>query len=361
MKKGDKVRFLSETGGGVVSGFKDKFTVLVEDEDGFEIPMLVSDCVVIDTDDYNIAKVNTLGLKEEEKPLRRQPKPEPEEEPEPQITFVPAPQERSGGDQLNVYLAFVPQEEKEPTDDPAFDIFFINDSNYFLNFACFSSGGAFWRIRFSGVAEPNTKLLMETFRRSELQDFERLSVQMIAYKRDKPFALKPALNVELRPDATKFYKLHTFRENDFFDEPSLLLDVVRDDKPMRTVFVNAHQLQDELNAKKQQDERPAVQPARKKEKKEGPLEVDLHAGELLDSVKGLEPKDILDCQLRKFNEVMQERLKEKGAKIVFIHGKGNGVLRNEILKELRYKYKSCLYQDASFREYGFGATLVTIK
>ena len=37
---GDTVRFLSEVGGGRVSGFRDKDTVLVEDADGFEIPML---------------------------------------------------------------------------------------------------------------------------------------------------------------------------------------------------------------------------------------------------------------------------------------------------------------------------------
>ena len=37
MKKGDKVRFLSEVGGGKVAGFQGKNIVLVEDEDGFEI------------------------------------------------------------------------------------------------------------------------------------------------------------------------------------------------------------------------------------------------------------------------------------------------------------------------------------
>lgn len=40
---------------------------------------------------------------------------------------------------------------------------------------------------------------------------------------------------------------------------------------------------------------------------------------------------------------------------------GEGVLRNAILKELKYKYKNCDVQDASFREYGFGATQVTIR
>ena len=54
MKIGDKVRFLSEVGGGVVTGFQGKNIVLVEDEDGFDIPMPMTECVVIETDDYNI-------------------------------------------------------------------------------------------------------------------------------------------------------------------------------------------------------------------------------------------------------------------------------------------------------------------
>ena len=35
--------------------------------------------------------------------------------------------------------------------------------------------------------------------------------------------------------------------------------------------------------------------------------------------------------------------------------------RNAILKELKTKYRDYPYQDASFREYGFGATMVTIR
>ena len=39
MKIGDKVRFLSEVGGGIVTGFQGKDFVLVEDADGFDIPI----------------------------------------------------------------------------------------------------------------------------------------------------------------------------------------------------------------------------------------------------------------------------------------------------------------------------------
>lgn len=104
-----------------------------------------------------------------------------------------------------------------------------------------------------------------------------------------------------------------------------------------------------------------MRPARKHEQpKNQVLEVDLHINELLDNTNGLSHKDMLDCQLKEFRRVMDENLKNKGRKIVFIHGKGEGVLRSELLKELKRVYKNCTWQDASFREYGFGATMVTV-
>ena len=47
IKVGDKVRFLNTSGGGIVRGFKGKDQVLVEDEDGFDIPALIRECVVV--------------------------------------------------------------------------------------------------------------------------------------------------------------------------------------------------------------------------------------------------------------------------------------------------------------------------
>jgi dsDNA-specific endonuclease/ATPase MutS2 len=81
----------------------------------------------------------------------------------------------------------------------------------------------------------------------------------------------------------------------------------------------------------------------------------------LDSTAGMSNADMLEYQLKKFNEVMTENLHHKNQKIVFIHGKGDGVLKNALLKEIKTKYKHCVAQDASFQEYGFGATMVIIK
>ena len=57
MKKGDTVRFLSETGGGKIVGFQSNNIVLVEDEDGFQIPFPINDVVVVSSDDYTSSKL----------------------------------------------------------------------------------------------------------------------------------------------------------------------------------------------------------------------------------------------------------------------------------------------------------------
>ena len=50
LRIGDKVRFLNETGEGVVSRIKDKLSVFVEMPDGFEIPYLAAQLVPIHTE-----------------------------------------------------------------------------------------------------------------------------------------------------------------------------------------------------------------------------------------------------------------------------------------------------------------------
>ena len=353
MKIGDKVRFLSEVGGGIVSGFQGKDLVLVQDEDGFDIPMLKNQVVVIDTDDYNIAKVDTLGTKQKKtaEPVEIEPCDKP-------ITFKPKVVERKDGDRLNVFLSFVPDDVKRIS-DTTFEAYLVNDSNYYLQVLYMNAEGSNWRARFCAQVEPNSKVFIEEFDRSALNELERVCVQIMAWKQDKTFQIKPAISTVLRIDGTKFYKLHTFQPNEFFNDPNLTLDVVRDDKPVRQVFVDAEQLQEALLEKKKQDEQP-VKPAPKKQEKDGPIEVDLHIGELLDTTSGMSNGDMLMVQMNEFRRVMDENIKKLGQKIVFIHGKGAGVLRKNILQELKYRYKGCTWQDASFREYGFGATMVKI-
>ena len=346
MKIGDKVRFLSEVGGGIVKGFQGKDIVLVEDADGFDIPMLIRECVVIDTDDYNIKR----------KPQAQPEQPKKQIEEEPEITYRPV--ETKEGERLNVMLAFVPQDVKAISSTD-FDAYLVNDSNYYLYYTYLSAEGKSWKVRAQGNIEPNTKLLLEEFGKDILNELEHVAIQLIAYKEGKNFTLKSAVGVELRVDTVKFYKLHTFRESVYFEEPSLIYDVVKDDEPVKQYFADANALKEALLQKKN-PEKPKSQPIVKSQKHNDIIEVDLHINELLDNTTNMTNSEMLDYQLGVFNKTLNEYKDKKGQKIVFIHGKGEGVLRNAILKELKSKYRNYSYQDASFREYGFGATMVTI-
>lgn len=374
MKIGDKVRFLSEVGGGVVTGFQEKDIVLVEDADGFDIPMPVRECVVIETDDYNVP---TPAARAAKKRLENQSAARTDaatteasssalgsgwkaEHPvKPQVSVYRQP-EVKGGDVLNVYLAFVPEDIKAVSTTP-FEAYLVNDSNYYMYYTYLSAEGKSWTTRSHGLLEPNTKFLLEEFEKSELNDREHVAVQLVAFKDNRAFAMKPAVNVEIRIDMVKFYKLHTFRQTDFFETPALMYDVVKNDLPAKQVYVSAEDLQDALMKKKTVEHPSAPRTIVKRGGKNEIIEVDLHIGELLDDTHGMSNREMLNYQLDKFREVMEQYKNKREQRIVFIHGKGDGVLRKALLDEMKRKYSACKTQDASFQEYGFGATMVTIK
>ena len=370
MKIGDRVRFLSDVGGGIVKGFQDKNIVLVEDEDGFQIPTLVSEVVVVTTDDYNIAKVDTSTKNErkEQKIINKQQEhktskwdfdDDVEIDPaDKEITFKPKPEERPDGDKLNVFISFVPQKPKEFS-KTEFDCYIVNDCNYFIAFTYLSKINNSYKLRAQGVIEPNTKLFIEEINHSMLQDIERVGMQIIAYKEDKPFLMKPAMNIDLRIDTTKFFKYHTFRQTLFFDDPALEIAVVQDDMPKKMMPVDAQAIKEAMTQKHTVNNERDVRHSKKSNVMEI-VEVDLHASELLDTTAGMSPGDIKEYQLGVFRNTMNKYIKKKGQKIVFIHGKGDGVLRRAITEEIKHKYKPCTTQDASFQQYGFGATMVII-
>lgn len=72
-----------------------------------------------------------------------------------------------------------------------------------------------WISRYNGIVEPNTQIFLEEFGKEELNDLERICVQLIAFKKDKPYSLKNAISVELHLDTVKFYKQHCFMETIF--------------------------------------------------------------------------------------------------------------------------------------------------
>ncbi len=88
------------------------------------------------------------------------------------------------------------------------------------------------------------------------------------------------------------------------------------------------------------------------------MEIDLHMDDQDLQKSQFSLSGILALQMSRFHSALDEAISKKCRKLVIIHGVGQGTLKMQIRKELQEKYPEFLFQDASFREYGFGATMV---
>lgn len=353
-KVGDQVRFLNSVGGGRIVRIEGQMAYV--DEDGFETPVLLRECVVVSVaDEPRGVKVATSDADMSVAENTRH---------KSEADVAPLPAETPEGELLNLVLAYEPHDIKRLS-STCFDVVLVNDSNYYLYYTYLtrSDQAVGWITRAAGVVEPATQVLLHELSAADLPDMDRVCVQYVAFKQGREFALKAPGAVEMRLDTTKFAKLHCFRRNMYFDGEVIALDLVRDDRPARIMSVDARQLKLAMKSKaivnasgrgnRSELRHPRVEA-------DGPLVVDLHIDELVDTTAGLSNADMLQRQIDEVRSVMDANRKHSGMKIIFIHGKGEGVLRKAVLDELRRRYPRCAVQDASFREYGFGATQVTV-
>ncbi len=88
------------------------------------------------------------------------------------------------------------------------------------------------------------------------------------------------------------------------------------------------------------------------------LEVDLHIHELVSTEKGMSNYEMLQIQINSAKSKLETAIKNRRQRIVFIHGIGEGILKNELYK--LFKKYPVEYYDASYQKYGQGATEVFI-
>lgn len=96
-----------------------------------------------------------------------------------------------------------------------------------------------------------------------------------------------------------------------------------------------------------------------KERNAPKFEVDLHIHQLTESTRGMTNYDMLNLQLDTARRQLEFAIKKRIPKVVFIHGVGEGVLRQE-LDTLFGRYNNVKFYDADYKTYGLGATEVKI-
>lgn len=352
---GDKVRFLNTTGGGIVRKvLRSSGVVYVEDESGFEIPVLFNE--VIKVEDSTVSAPPEKRKNQED--LTSSPKVQTKEK------HLPSPKRGSdpSGELLNISLCYLP-EEGGHIGQCHYEVYLVNDSNYDI-FVTYTSGhSAAQELRYAGIVPFDSSEMLESFSPEELSDRSRNTFQIIAFKEEGiPYRPKRTIDVELKVDGARFFKENAFVETPYFDDRAIIFELVKDDQALVTNKIDAEKLAAEMMSSKVIPEKKQTLPEPPQKPNEK-LVIDLHIHEVVDSTVGLEPRDMLELQLKRVEEVLRAHRKPsfKGKKIIFIHGKGEGVLRQAVLDLLRRKYPKYDLQDASFQEYGFGATQVTIR
>lgn len=331
---GDIVRFITEKLEGKVTGIVDQNTINVFcDEYGFEIPASVNDLVVIRSDFAPATGEKTK-------------------------TLANAPQKEISVQSADtLYLAIVPDHFNDLLNS-RFELFLVNDTAQ----TCLYSIAFRTEEKYTGVTagncNPDQTCSIGIYSLKEIdQSIKAIRIQAVFFKKGNTIP-REVLDTELKMNSVNLCKSGSYKHSRWFGSISILRPLEQE-QPIQTEEIDPQQLQQAIKEKKESEPHPVNRP--QKQISGNIVEIDLHATELLETTAGMDNKDILEYQMDVFRKTIEEYKLRRGQKIVFIHGKGDGILRQRILWELQTKYKRHHHQDASFKQYGYGATMVTIK
>jgi hypothetical protein len=347
-KTGDKVRFLNDVGGGVVSSVDADGLIHVQTHDGFEIPVSSGELVHAGnfTMDHNEPEV--LPLAKEVRTAKVQ-----VIETVERTEAVKLPGNIPEDSAVNILLGFVP-ERQGPVFSSSVACYLINDSPYFAYYSVGSwERGNFYYVS-SGLLESQTKNLLAVFDQTAISKIMGFHVQLIWLSKGR-YSRKTPLNELIDIQPVNFSKESYYHENAFFNEKAILFPVVGKDEWVESM--QNIEVSDKTKALKEDH----VAKNDQFKKREGPsdtMEIDLHMDEQDMQKTQFSLSGILALQMSRFHSALEEAVSKKYRRLVIIHGVGQGTLKMQIRKELQEKYPAYLFQDASFREYGFGATMV---
>ncbi|MEI3423211.1 MAG: DUF2027 domain-containing protein [Butyricimonas faecihominis] len=211
----------------------------------------------------------------------------------------------------------------------------------------------------AGNCNPNTTYLIGNYSLKEIDTIKAIHVQSVVYQKGV-HVLKNAIDTQIKVTPVNLCKAGAYKHTRWFNSTSLLRPTswTKNPSSKKKAWKPFPEQFLQKTPHKTEDTSHKETP---KQSNSNIIEIDLDIDKLLDDTTGMENKDMLDSRWTCSVKNTQTNKLRRGQKIVFIHGKGDGVLRQRILWELQTKYKRFNHQDASFKQYGYGATMVTIK
>lgn len=339
---GDKVRFLNDTGGGTVVKIIDSRTVMVL-EDDFEIPCLKENLIVVESQNKQNTATQQQIREKKSKVI-------------PQKTTQSILADENGA----VYLAFSPKENSGDLGNSPMELYLVNNTEKILLYGFYEQKGENVEGRNAGSVNPNSKIMLNEYAVNEWNELSFCFLQILFYGAGKT-EIKNVLERKIKVQSSKFHKQGSYKKSPHFTQSVILHQLTGEILDEKLEELSQKNIKNIVRTKEYEENTKTRKPPQKRTTKRSIFEVDLHINELLDSTAGLSNFEILQFQVQKFHEVMKSFQNDKGKKIVFIHGVGNGTLKQCLYAELKKNYKTHDWQDASFKEYGWGATMVKIR
>lgn len=351
-KVGDQVKFLNEPGGGVVSKIISTSMVSVAIEDGFDIPILTSELLKIEKQEHS-GELFREDFKVE-------------------LTHSPAESENEEYDRISslgkftnqgiadpgIYLAYHPHDQKWLVTG-MLDIYIINNTSTDILFSFFlwNSGKEQYNGIDYGSLLPHSKYLFETISHEQINHWIKGSVQLLFHKEQALQLLAP-VSSDFSIKSSRFVQESAYQDAAFLDGKSFLvklsdipvLQEPEQEKPVteppqviaqKAVKAREEQLIDKYMTSREE----AV--------------VDLHIAEVTDDISELSPHDMLNVQLGHFVACLENAMKNRLRKVTFIHGVGNGTLKEAIIYKMK-EYEGLEGQSASLAKFGVGAVDILI-
>ncbi len=413
IKKGDRVKFISDTGVGTVTAINGAIAT-VSVEDGFDIPALLTDLVAVEADEESSA-MRRMGVSDgtpvnrpgsgggSKTPPRAEKERKPQQHKAPQYGRIALSDDYEDEDDVDlsyikqnflkgqvaaqqaeeaketeaakkrkspleltdydVKLCFVPRDASQP-EDSDLELYLVNDGSYQLFYSIARwSGDRYVNPIGTGTLADDAKVSLGVWKRNEFSVLQKLQVSVVLHK-PTAYVPQPAEDFSLELSPMKFVRRGSYIENDFFDEPAVLFTIasssaVREEATLPVPAVPSLSIFPKpVDTPKKIDVRESKGLSHGDE----PEIIDLHAEEILDSTADMSNGEILRAQLSRFEIALDLAVSSgKHGRIVFIHGVGSGKLKYEIKKLMDAKYPRLKFQDASFKEYGYGAIMVFLK
>lgn len=309
-KLGEFVRFVEERREGYITRIIDDATIAVTDEDGFEIPVLASQVTRVhgqSIDDDTIKQGS----------------------PEKAVEFI------TNG----IFIAVMP--DKKAGAVVHFNL--INTTSYKLLATLSTEKLHKFKGEFNGIIKPGSAVQMYSASLNEMDQWPRFHFQALLYA-DEGIELKKPIEFSEKFRGKDFSG--TKKNSTYLEQPAWLIELdsiepIIDPQKLKESFYKPA-------VEKQQVEKPGK-------------EIDLHIEKLRDDYQFLNSSEILDIQLAHFGKCIDAAIVHKLPSTIFIHGSGNGTLRNEIYKVISKHPQVKTFMDAHKERFGYGATEMFFK